>query len=126
MPLDMDWTRYLWAVYKARNVTLYIDETYSVVQHGGMNPALNALVTRGRELNIGVYFATQRPAWIPLALLSEADWFVQFRLQLEKDRKRMVELCGPEVLENPVDRYGFYLYHTDWNKPIYYNKLGNK
>lgn len=119
------WRPYLLAAYEARNVTVYIDEMYGVVPAGRqMPPELQALYTRGRELGIGVYAATQRPSWIPLFAISESEWLFTFRLMLEDDKKRMAGIMGPLVLNGWADQYGYYLFSAQWNAPIYSRGLG--
>jgi DNA helicase HerA-like ATPase len=111
-------------IYWAGNVVVYIDEVYAVSPPGRQpGPYLTALYTRGRELGIGVVAATQRPAWVPLFILSEANSYVMFRLMLDKDKRRMAEFMGREVLGDIPDPYGFWLYQTSWasqNKPAAY------
>jgi hypothetical protein len=123
-PLNGDWTPYLWDVYRAGNVVLYVDEMYGVVPPGKAAPEpLIACYTRGRELGIGVHAATQRPAWVPLVTMSEADWFFVFRLTLDEDRRRLASFMGASVMSPIRDRYGFYSYHPEWDDPIYTPRL---
>lgn len=108
-------------IYGYGNVTLYIDEAYAVVPPGARpGKWLSALYTRGRERGIGVWAATQRPAWIPLFLLSEADWLIIFRLNLAEDRKRISSVAGERVLARIPDQHGFWLYHVEDETPQYY------
>lgn len=127
-PLNGDITEYWEAVlsdcYKAGNMSLYIDELYSICPPN--QKPLNVLwsmYTRGRELGIGVWSSSQRPAWIPLFALSEAEHFFNFRLQLEEDRKRMAAFMGTEVLKVISDEHGFYYSRAAWDRPQYYTKL---
>lgn len=123
-PLDGDWSEVLWAVYRAGNCVLYIDEIYGVVPPGRRPPdALTAIYTRGRELGIGAYGCSQRPTWIPLTLISEAYWFFCFRLMQDADRRRMAEFMGPSVLTPITDRYGFWTYNVFWDQPVYTKQL---
>lgn len=117
------WDAVLWDVYDARNVILYIDEVYGVVPGGRPPAGLKAIYTRGRELGIGAISASQRPAWIPLELLSESKWYFLFRLQLEDDRKRMAGLMGADVLDPITDEHGFWSYKTGWDRPVYTSQL---
>lgn len=115
-------------IYEAGNVTVYVDEVYGVVPPGkAPGFYLSAVWTRGRERGIGAVAATQRPAWVPLFILSEANVYVMFRLMLDKDKRRMAEFMGPEVLHGIPDPHGFYLYLTDWisrNKAArYYRRI---
>jgi hypothetical protein len=115
-------------VYMAGGCSLYIDEVYGVVQPGKKPPPyFTAVYTRGRELGIGVIAATQRPAWVPLFILSEANWFVAFRLMMEEDRKRMAGFMGRGVLQPIEDEHGFYIYSAAWRHPTarYFRSISN-
>lgn len=108
-------------LYSYGNLTVYIDEAYAVVPPGARpGKWLSALYTRGRERGIGVWAATQRPTWIPLFLLSEAEWLITFRLNLEDDRRRMAMISGEQVLAKIPDEHGFWLYEVAGQTPRYY------
>lgn len=119
-PLDGNWEPYCEAAYEAHELTVFIDEMYGVVPPGRRpSDSLVALYTRGREFEIGVWAATQRPVWVPLFAKSEAEWTFIFRLRLEDDRVHMAKLCGPAV-ENPIpDDFGFYVYFETWEDAEY-------
>lgn len=122
-PFDGNWEPWLALAWEIGNVTVYIDEVYGVVEPGRKPPALfTALYTRGREAGIGVFAATQRPAWVPLFVLSEANWLFVFRLSLEDDRKRMMQFGDDTgMLGRPIrDPHGFYTYNPNWNGPPIY------
>lgn len=111
-------------LYRIGNLTLYIDEAYGVVPPGTRSGVwLNALYTRGRERGIGVWAATQRPAWIPLYLISESDWLFIFRLNLEDDRRRLASIAGPDAANRVQDQHGFYAYHVGDERPTYYSTV---
>lgn len=118
------WEAVLSDCYKAGNLVLYIDELYSICppNQKPMN-VLWSMYTRGRELGIGVWSSSQRPAWIPLFALSEAEHFFCFRLQLDEDRKRMSVFMGMEVQKTITSEHGFYYSRAAWDKPQYYPKL---
>lgn len=123
-PIDGKWDEQLWVIYRSGNCVLYIDEIYGVVPPGRRPPEpLNAIYTRGRELGIGAVGVSQRPAWIPLELMSEPEWYFCFRLMLETDRRRMAEFMGMEVISRITDRYGFWTYNVHWDEPIYTEQL---
>lgn len=108
-------------LYAIANVTIYIDEAYAVCPPGSKpGKWLSALYTRGRERKIGVWAATQRPLWIPLFLISEADWLIMFRLNLSDDRKRMSQIMGDEVIDKIPDPHGFWLYGVENDEPEYF------
>ena len=120
-----EWDRAYREVLNAGNATIYIDEVYGVIEGGKPSPYLVALWTRGRELGIGAIGASQRPSWIPMVLMSEAEHYFAFRLSLLDDRRRMAEMMGQEVLV-PIpegDPHGFHYARTEWNRPDYYASL---
>lgn len=108
-------------LYEIGEHTLYIDEAYAVVPPGARpGKYLNALYTRGRERGIGVWASTQRPTWIPLFLISEADWLVVFRLNLLDDRKRIASIAGPNILRPVPNPHGFWIYNVLSEYPRYF------
>ncbi len=109
-------------LYDIGDLTVYIDEAYAVSSPGSRpGKYLAALYTRGRELGIGVWAATQRPTWIPLFLISEADWLIMFRLNLPDDRKRLAAIAGDRVMGRIPDKHGLWLYNVEDEKPRYFN-----
>ena len=116
--------RVLREAFEAGNVTVYIDELYSVVPPGTLAPPeLWACYTRGREFGVGVWSATQRPVWVPLVALSESEHFFMFRLSLQEDRGRLAAFLGREVEEPISDTHGFFYGKAEWDKPEYYRQL---
>lgn len=122
-PIDF-WESVLDTVFEAGNVTVYVDEMYLIVEAGTRAPAiLTALYTQGRELGIGMWAGTQRPAWIPLVCMSEAEHFFMFRLNMEEDRKRMSAFMGERVLQPVQDEHGFYYARDSWDAPVYQSQF---
>jgi hypothetical protein len=102
------------------NITIYIDEMYSVCNNGRMSWPLRRLYTQGRQPGIGVWAATQRPSFVPQEMFSEAEWDFIFMLRLEKDRKKIADGSGcTEVLEPIRDIHGFWIYNELWSTAIY-------
>ena len=122
------WEQFFQYAYDAGNIVVYIDEMYGVLPRLGAPPTtyLNAIYTRGRELGIGVWAASQRPAWIPRTMLSEAETFFMFRLLYPNDRKLMAQIMGPAVLNDVRDEHGFWLYNVAWNQPVYIKSIVRK
>lgn len=117
------WEQAYKAVLNAGNCTIYVDEVYGVVQHGNAGPWLTAIWTRGRELGIGAYAASQRPVWVPIVMMSEAEHFMVFRLTVGDDRRRVSEFLGPKVMEVIRDVHGFWYARDVWDAPIYLPEL---
>jgi hypothetical protein len=121
---EEEWERAYMAVLNAGNCTMYVDEVYGVVETGKPSPYLTAIWTRGRELGIGAYAASQRPVWVPIVMLSEAEHFFMFRLTVGDDRRRMAEFMGPTVMEViKTDIHGLFYMKADWDTPTYFKSL---
>lgn len=118
------WEKVLGFCYYAGDLTIYIDEVYAITPpNASPGPHLNACFTRGREFGVGVWASSQRPVWIPLIAMSEAEHYFCFRLNLSDDRKRMAAFMGTDV-NNPInDPHGFYYSRAEWNEPIYKKQL---
>lgn len=115
---ELEWEEWMWLAYEHGDMVVYLDEVYGVVPPGKRSIALNALLTRGREFGIGVWSATQRPAWCPLTVLSEAEWLVIFRVQLKEDRKRLAAIVGDAVEKTKLAGHQFLLYNAEWEQPV--------
>lgn len=120
-----DYANWLQSAWDIGNVVVYIDELYALVEFGQSKPPkiLSRIYTQGREKEVGVWGATQRPSWVPMFTLSESDWFFAFRTQLQDDRRRLAELMGEEVLQPIPDKHGFWVYNTEWDSPYYVHQL---
>jgi MoxR-like ATPase len=77
-------------IYERRNTIVYIDELMEVAPSSRTYPLyLKGLLTRGREMNIGVWMSTQRPRDIPILCFTQSTHFFVFYLQLQEDRHRL-------------------------------------
>lgn len=102
-----DYDEVYWWAYRRHDVTVYTDETFAVMNRSYSPNGLRACVTQGRELEICMIFATQRPRGIDLRILTEAENFAMFSLRHKDDRKRMAEFMGEEVM-NPLPKFAFW------------------
>lgn len=84
---------FLW-IYTRENTTVYIDEVYSICQNNNIPFHLLACLTRGRSKNICVYSSSQRPKDLPQTLMSEAENYYVFKLNMPQDRKKIYEITG--------------------------------
>jgi len=116
---------WLQAAWDIGQIVVYIDELYALVEFGQSKPPkiLSRIYTQGREKEVGVWGATQRPSWVPMFTLSESDWFFAFRTQLQDDRARLAQLMGEEVMNPIPDKHGFWVYNTEWDSPYYVSQL---
>ncbi len=90
--------QFFWWVFERQNTFLYVDEA-AMVTRGDVAPmGYHACIAQGREIGVGVLTAAQRPKKIPQVILSEAEHFYVFDLQLSQDRERMIEVTGMPLL----------------------------
>jgi hypothetical protein len=83
-------------VYLRRFCTLYVDELFlpPAIVGDTFPPHFGANFTRGRELKIEVWTASQRPKRIPQVALSESEHAYIFHLKMPQDRDRVQEFTG--------------------------------
>lgn len=98
-------------IYQRQHTTVYVDELYGIAQRDTYPYHYGACLTRGRELHIEVFTATQRPSLIPGVVLSESEHLYQFKLKLPRDRDKAAELTGlsPEQIQGLPKRRFFYV-----------------
>lgn len=75
--------------YMRRNTVVYVDEVTSVARNQNIPYGYQDCLTRGRERNVMVFQATQRPFYVPNFIFSETEDFFVFLLQMENDRKKV-------------------------------------
>lgn len=99
--------------YELGNITVYTDEIVGVITETKYPKYLKICYQMGREKSVRMLTSTQRPAWIPLFIVSECTSFYTFRLVMARDIKRMQE-CQP--LYNPKNLPSRYIFwYTDLN-----------
>lgn len=99
------------AAYWRGDTCILIDDVYGIQVNGTFPKELQPVYTLGREKLVTVIANVQRPTWIPLYMVTEADNHVCFRLRHEDDRKRMASMMGPVVMQELND-YKFW-YQSD-------------
>lgn len=118
------WDDVMGECFQAGNLTLYCDELYALSEKPGqVQPMLRAIYTRGRELNIGAWAATQRPVSVPLVTMSESEHFFCFRLTMDDDRQRVAEFMTEAVRDPIKDAHGFWYMNAQADSPNYVKAL---
>lgn len=103
-------------VYLRRYCTLYIDELFlpPAIVGDTFPPHFGANFTRGRELGIEVWTASQRPKRIPQVALSESEHAYIFHLKMPQDRDRVQEFTGIEAARiQQLPKYDFLYSRQD-------------
>lgn len=99
---------WLWRIWSAENIGLYLDEGYGIPDKG----AFRAILTQGRSKRIPVICLTQRPSWISRYVFSEADFYAVFHLNDHRDRLTVQAFTPKERmnLKNRLPKYHAYWY----------------
>jgi hypothetical protein len=105
-------------IYFRRNTIVLIDELMSFTTPTYCPEYLKGIYTRGRELNVTAWACTQRPKNIPLICMSEATHFFIFRLNIEDDRKRLVEVAGCKEFMELLPKHVYWYYNINLDYPI--------
>lgn len=96
-------------IYLRRNTIVLIDEAMMVTPSSGSIPEyLRGCLQRGRQLNIAIWSLTQRPKNISPLLISEATHLFIFRLNLNQDREKLVEVTGCTEFYQKPPQYTFW------------------
>lgn len=104
--------QWLWKVWKRGKTGLYFDETYMLPQDG-RSPALRAICTQGRSLQIPAIFLTQRPAWVSRFVFSEAEYYAYFHFNDQEDIKTARRWFPPGLVEQRLPKYNSLWYDQD-------------
>ena len=95
---------------------LYIDELADHFSSSGAYGRGNVIVQSirsGRERNVAVMAATQRPTGVPQSFFSEASRVYLFKLRKAQDLKHLQEAILPEDVRVPRCKHAFKLYDDD-------------
>jgi hypothetical protein len=108
-------------IYYRQNTIVIIDELMEITSSASQYPDwLRGLYTRGRQKNIGVWGCSQRPKTIPRFCISESTHLFVFDLNIEDDRKVLVENSGyTELAIKPskISKREYTFWYIDISKP---------
>lgn len=89
-----DLEAFLWQVYARENIGLFIDEGYMIGTGSQYSPAFRAILTQGRSKQIPVIINSQRPKWLDVFTVSEADKLQVYHLNVAGDKKAIRDVIG--------------------------------
>lgn len=95
------------------NIGICSDELYYMHKFGEAGDGLIGILTRGRERKQTFLGLVQRPKRISLFSFSESDYIVMMALNLESDRKRMVEATGDKAFVAALPKRQWLWYTVD-------------
>jgi hypothetical protein len=97
----------LWRVWQRGNTGVFVDEAYTMPDKG----AYQTLLVQGRSKQIPMINLTQKPAWVPSQVFSEADFLSVFHLTDRRDHRRVNEFM-PVDLDEPLPEYWSHYYRV--------------
>lgn len=111
---DVALEAFLWRIWSAGNVGLYVDET-ALMPDGDAFPAI---LQQGRSKLIPVISCSQRPVGVARGVFSEASFFAVYRLQDRRDY-RIVEGFAPIDGSVPLPPHHWQWYDVARNELLY-------
>lgn len=109
--------------YLRGNTTVWIDEVMAVCPTPYKMPEYyQAILTRGRELNVSAWSLSQRPSGIPVLTMSESTHFFVFDLNMPQDREKMYSITGAANMLKKPGTYQFWYYNI-YSEDAYRAKL---
>lgn len=104
--------------WRRKNCIIYVDEATLVTRPRPILPEYGRVIRTGRERNVGIWSATQRPADIPSVLFTECEHIFCFQLTFDDDRKKVIRFTG--------DKAGKILRGLRGHDFCYYNVLDDE
>lgn len=116
-PLDLSeevFNNFCGEVFLRGNMTIFMDEV-SFVCFPQATINHQRIIRMGRSKGIGIHHLTQRPKFVDNFILSEAEHFFIFRLQLVDDRKKIEGIIGEDLDEHMerMDKFEFLYYNAE-------------
>lgn len=84
-------------VYTIGNCCLVVDEAQSLCSSNKIPFCYSEILRLGATRNVGCISITQRPKGIYNTIISEAEFIIVFRLNIEDDRKKVIGTIGKKV-----------------------------
>lgn len=111
---EKDQYEFFYWIYERRHTRLYIDEATEIVYTSFKPPDyLTACLNRGRERGVSTLTATQRPAGVPMNILSESEHYYVFKLLLHQDKQRVEQITGITIeQQTELEDYEFYYFNV--------------
>lgn len=119
-------------IYAEGGQTVVVDEladfTEPLPDGMGLRPVIVQYETKGRELDLSLFAATQRPVNVPRVVWSEPKWFGVFRIEDYDDQRRVREIAGrgehfDELLEQLDDHEFIFVRRRGARRDYFVSKV---
>jgi hypothetical protein len=95
---DPQLKQFLRDVMSEGSTVVYFDELTQLVDHGHQDPDFMVLWSQGRKHDIAAWASTQEPTRIPSKVMSQADNWAAFRVQMAEHAKVIAERTASPFL----------------------------
>jgi hypothetical protein len=120
--------RLLKTIYAEGGQTVVVDELTDFTEPQPDGMGLKSIIvqyeTKGRELDLSLFAATQRPVNVPRPVWSEPKWFGVFRIEDYDDLRRVREIAGRgdhfDDLIQQLDDHEFAFVHRRGSRRDYF------
>ncbi len=113
---DLELEAWLMKCWAQEEIGLYIDEGYAL-PNMGKTQAFTLILTQGRSKKIPVIILYQRPVYMNIFAVAQADFFAVFEQNIEADLKKTKEFIEPGYSKTGVKITPYTrlpLYHCLW------------
>lgn len=126
--LTEDFNQVCRIVFQNKNRVIYVDEAMAVTSPSKIPYWYKIAMTQGRSYNVGVINATQRPKNIHNTLISEAEHFFIFSLNLQGDIDKLEEMIGEDAASEirNLPEYHFIYYSARSHKAFLMTPIGSQ
>lgn len=99
-------------VFTKGNVTLVLDEVYYLCFPQAVDYH-QKIIRMGRSKGVGIWHLIQRPSYVDNYIISEAEHFFIFKLQLPADKQKMEGVIGEELQDRmkTLESHEFFYYN---------------
>lgn len=104
--------------FERQNTIVWVDELMSITTSQRMPAQLKRIATQGRSKNVGLWTCTQRPSGIPQIIPANSTHVIGYRLRLDVDKKRMVDITGCPEFMRDIGKYEFWYYKIGMQNAI--------
>lgn len=95
-------------IFTHGNIALFNDEAAATAKSGSIGHWYYVLMTQGLSRGCNVVNITQRPTSCNNVILSQSEYFVLFRHNIESDRHKLAGIVGEEVADQLKDLPKYY------------------
>ena len=118
---------FLMSIMYAGDTIIYFDEGTQLVSANFVPMEFMTIQSQGRSKGVGVWYGTQRSVRIPVLIKDEASYIFMGRITSYRNRQTLAEYMNveatPELLEEPLPKYYFYLYDDEEDTTTLYRPL---